>query len=94
MKFSQKLVCTMLLVIAAFFAVGGAVLVNGSFMDRLSAAAEQEQSMHAMLCGVVEDYYLDQTRGCSAHPLTPPRTKPMPYTACRTAKAFCGTAPM
>ena len=51
----------MLLVIAAFFAVGGAVLVNGSFMDRLSAAAEQEQSMHAMLCGVVEDYYLDQT---------------------------------
>lgn len=61
MKFSQKLVCTMLLVIAAFFAVGGAVLVNGSFMDRLSAAAAQEQSMHAMLCGVVEDYYLDQT---------------------------------
>lgn len=60
MKFSQKLVCIMLLVIAAFFAVGGAVLVNGSFMDRLSAAAEQEQSMHAMLCGVVEDYYLDQ----------------------------------
>ena len=59
MKFSQKLVCIMLLVIAAFFAVGGAVLVNGSFMDRLSAAAEQEQSMHAMLCGVVEDYYLD-----------------------------------
>lgn len=51
----------MLLVIAAFFAEGGAVLVNGSFMDRLSAAAEQEQSMHAMLCGVVEDYYLDQT---------------------------------
>ena len=51
----------MLLVIGAFFAVGGAVLVNGSFMDRLSAAAEQEQSMHAMLCGVVEDYYLDQT---------------------------------
>ena len=43
MKFSQKLVCIMLLVIAAFFAVGGAVLVNGSFMDRLSAAAEQEQ---------------------------------------------------
>lgn len=122
MKFSQKLVCIMLLVIAAFFAVGGAVLVNGSFMDRLSVAAEQEQSMHAMLCGVVEDYYLDQTgrgedtcgddlsppppgaqgiwpvgfipRGCSAHPLTPPRTKPMPYTACRTAKAFCSTAPM
>lgn len=61
MKFSQKLVCIMLLVIAAFFAVGGAVLVNGSFMDRLSAAAEQEQSIHAMLCGVVEDYYLDQT---------------------------------
>ena len=27
MKFSQKLVCIMLLVIAAFFAVGGAVLV-------------------------------------------------------------------
>ena len=40
---------------------GRMVLVNGSFMDRLSAAAEQEQSMHAMLCGVVEDYYLDQT---------------------------------
>ena len=56
MKFSQKLVCIMLLVIAAFFAVGGAVLVNGSFMDRLSAAAEQEQSMHAMLCGVVEGF--------------------------------------
>ena len=51
MKFSQKLVCIMLLVIAAFFAVGGAVLVNGSFMDRLSAAAEQEQSMSkAMEC--------------------------------------------
>ena len=60
-RLRKKLVCIMLLVIAAFFAVGGAVLVNGSFMDRLSAAAEQEQSMHAMLCGVVEDYYLDQT---------------------------------
>ena len=111
MKFSQKLVCTMLLVIAAFFAVGGAALVNGSFMDRLNAAAEQEQSMHAILCGVVEDYYLDRgaappppgaqatlpaalpPRGCSAPPMNPPRTKPMPYTACRTAKAFCGTAP-
>ena len=36
MKFSQKLVCIMLLVIAAFFAVGGAVLVNGSFMKKRS----------------------------------------------------------
>lgn len=61
MKFSYKLICSMLLVIAAFFAVGGTVLVNGSFQDSLNAAALQEQNMHAMLCGVVEDYYLDQT---------------------------------
>lgn len=61
MKFSQKLVCTMLLVVTAFFSVGGCLLVNGSFSDQLSAAAEQEKNMHAMLCGVVEDYYLDQS---------------------------------
>lgn len=61
MKFSYKLVCSMLLVIAAFFAVGGTVLVSGIFQDRLNSAALQEQNMHAMLCGVVEDYYLDQT---------------------------------
>ena len=50
MKFSQKLVCIMLLVIAAFFAVGGAVLVNGSFMDRLSAAAEEKHMPLHLQC--------------------------------------------
>ena len=59
MKFSQKIVCMMLLVLAAFFSIGGYVLVNGSFRDRMNNAAQQEQRIHAMLCGVVEDRYLD-----------------------------------
>lgn len=58
MRFSQKLVTTMLLVIAAFFSVGGGVLVNGSFSDRMESAGQQEQEIHAMLCGMVEDRYL------------------------------------
>ena len=96
MKFSQKLVCIMLLVIAAFFAVGGAVLVNGSFMDRLTAAKIPTGMILSPpppgAQGIWPVGFIP--RGCSAHPLTPPRTKPMPYTACRTAKAFCSTAPM
>ena len=30
MKFSQKIVCMMLLVLAAFFSIGGYVLVNAA----------------------------------------------------------------
>ena len=59
MKFSQKIVCMMLLVLAAFFSIGGYVLVNGCFRDRLNNAAQQAQRICAMLCGVVEDRYLD-----------------------------------
>lgn len=59
MKFSQKIVCMMLLMLAAFFSIGGYVLVSGSFRDRMNNAAQQEQRIHAMLCGVVEDRYLD-----------------------------------
>ena len=53
MKFSQKIVCMMLLMLAAFFSIGGYVLVSGSFRDRMNNAAQQEQRIHAMLCGAV-----------------------------------------
>ena len=48
--FSAKLVCSMLLVVVAFFALGGSALLYGDFADRLAAAGEQEQGQHSLTC--------------------------------------------
>ena len=58
MRFSQKLVCSMLLVVVAFFALGGSALLHGDFLDRLAASAQQEQAQHGMACQVVENEML------------------------------------
>ena len=50
MRFSEKLVCTILLVVVTFFALGGSALLYGDFQDRLSSLADQEQNRHDMLC--------------------------------------------
>src|SRR5699024_7266170 len=58
MRFSQKLVCSMLLVVVAFFALGGSALLHGDFLDRLAASAQQEQAQHGMACQVVDNEML------------------------------------
>ena len=45
MRFSAKLVCSMLLVVVAFFALGGSALLYGDFTDRITASARQEQEI-------------------------------------------------
>ena len=58
MRFSAKLVCSMLLVVVAFFALGGSALLYGDFADRLAAAGEQEQGQHSLTCAAVESEVL------------------------------------
>lgn len=62
MRFSEKLVCTILLVVVTFFALGGSALLYGDFRDRLSALADQEQNRHAMLCYTLENQILSLHR--------------------------------
>ncbi len=58
MRFSEKLVCTILLVVVTFFALGGSALLYGDFQDRLSSLADQEQNRHDMLCYTLENEIL------------------------------------
>lgn len=58
MRFSEKLVCTILLVVVTFFALGGSALLYGDFRDRLSASAVQEQNSHSMICYTLENEML------------------------------------
>lgn len=58
MRFSEKLVCTILLVVVTFFALGGSALLYGDFRDRLSASAAQEQNSHSMICYTLENEML------------------------------------
>ena len=58
MRFSEKLVCTILLVVVTFFALGGSALLYGDFRDRLSASAVQEQNRHSMVCYTLENEIL------------------------------------
>ena len=58
MRFSEKLVCTILLVVVTFFALGGSALLYGDFRDRLSASAVQEQNSHSMICYTLESEML------------------------------------
>ena len=62
MRFSAKLVCSMLLVVVAFFALGGSALLYGDFTDRLTASARQEQGQHGMTCSAVESEVLSLLR--------------------------------
>lgn len=62
MRFSEKLVCTILLVVVTFFALGGSALLYGDFQDRLSSLADQEQNRHDMLCYTLENQILSLHR--------------------------------
>lgn len=62
MRFSEKLVCTILLVVVTFFALGGSALLYGDFRDRLSASAVQEQNRHSMICYTLENEMLSLHR--------------------------------
>lgn len=62
MRFSEKLVCTILLVVVTFFALGGSALLYGDFQDRLSSLADQEQNRHDMLCYTLENEILSLHR--------------------------------
>lgn len=58
MRFSAKLVCSMLLVVVAFFSLGGSALLYGDFTDRLSSSGQQEQGQHGLVCAAVENEVL------------------------------------
>ena len=62
MRYSAKLVCSMLLVVVAFFALGGSALLYGDFTDRLAASRSQEQAQHGMTCTAVENEILTLLR--------------------------------
>ena len=48
MKFAQKLSCTIILLVAASFSVGGFLLVWGNFNDSLDEAEAQAERWHLM----------------------------------------------
>ena len=54
MKFSQKLSCVMLLLLAASFALGGGLFVRRNFLDQLEDTARQQEQNHRMQCYALE----------------------------------------
>ncbi len=54
MKFSQKLSCVMLLLLAASFALGGGLFVRQNFLDQLAETARQQELNHRMQCYALE----------------------------------------
>lgn len=54
MKYAQKLVCVILLMLAAAFSFGGCALLYGDFADRLSTVGEQNAAAHGLACYALE----------------------------------------
>lgn len=61
MTFAQRLTCTMVLLLAAFFSAGGTVMIYGSFTDDLTATARQEQALHNAACQTLENEWAVQS---------------------------------
>lgn len=64
MKFAQKLVCIILLVLGGSFSLGGCALLYADFADRLDRANAQNAEAHALACYALENVLLGrQSRG-------------------------------
>ena len=54
MKYAQKLVCVILLVLSLSFSLGGCVLLYSDFADRLATAESQNAATHSLACYALE----------------------------------------
>lgn len=64
MRYAQKLVCIILLVLGVSFSLGGCALLYADFADRLDRANTQNAETHALACYALENVLLGrQSRG-------------------------------
>mgnify|MGYP004575708269 FL=1 len=66
MRYAQKMVCLLVLVLAASFGIGGCVLLYSDFAVQRSRAAVSDAAAHAQACTLLQTEIIDlQRRGVS-----------------------------
>lgn len=66
MRYAQKMVCLLVLVLAASFGIGGCVLLYSDFAVQRSRAAASDAAAHAQACTLLQTEIIDlQRRGVS-----------------------------
>ena len=66
MRYAQKMVCLLVLVLAASFGIGGCVLLYSDFAVQRSRAAVSDAAVHAQACTLLQTEIIDlQRRGVS-----------------------------
>ena len=66
MRYAQKMVCLLVLVLAASFGIGGCVLLYSDFAVQRSRAAASDAAAHAQVCTLLQTEIIDlQRRGVS-----------------------------
>ena len=66
MRYAQKMVCLLVLVLAASFGIGGCVLLYSDFAVQRSRAAASDAAAHAQTCTLLQTEIIDlQRRGVS-----------------------------
>ena len=66
MRYAQKMVCLLVLVLAASFGIGGCVLLYSDFAVQRSRAASSDAAAHAQACTLLQTEIIDlQRRGVS-----------------------------
>ena len=66
MRYAQKMVCLLVLVLAASFGIGGCVLLYSDFAVQRSRAAVSDAAAHAQACTLLQTEIIDlQRRGIS-----------------------------
>ena len=66
MRYAQKMVCLLVLVLAASFGIGGCVLLYSDFAVQRSRAAVSDAAAHAQTCTLLQTEIIDlQRRGVS-----------------------------
>ena len=64
MRYAQKMICILLLVLAASFGVGGCILLYGDFAAQLTRQNKANAAAHAQACTLLQTQILDlQRRG-------------------------------
>lgn len=66
MKFSHKLTCLLVMVLAAALGLGGCVLIYGDFADRLAETGQANAATHAAACRDMENRLIEASRSGTA----------------------------
>ncbi len=74
MRYFQKLLCLLILVLAASFGVGGCVLLYSDFSVQRSRMAAANAAAHAQACTLLQTEILDLS--AAAYPPGMPRSRP------------------